>query len=690
MSLTAPQSQETALVGRIVQSNVEANTLTIKAQFEDRKTGVARTPQSTTRVFTLSKDTERFEMILADSHVTAAGVTTITVNANGRNLNKYGNMIGAATGNKHPINSEIGCADTHIPVEILNEIIRGNEGTNANNFRIGNETNNDVTIYAQNADANKPFFRYDADAGVGGAWVFSNNGVDTSPMGGDNVYTAGDGLSLVAGDFDIDTSDNVIFVNASAGAGDQNKVPILNASGLLDDTFFSVALSTITATPAEINQALDGISANVTDTNLNTLTGGGNADTLHTHAGLGTKSLTTKEAIDGSTNALPVSLVPSGKDTIYLKSGTTCDFGSNLTAFDNMGELAANYKKGQSFSYTNSLVDTIKVEEVYLPLKAVGAPADNIRVVIYDDNGGEPGSAIANGTSNNVAGGTIETTASGDNEVQQFTFGTAPTITSGTTYWIVFERTGAADAVNYYQWGRYGNVDAGSSATFTAGPDTWATSTNDHQYLIKFDLTGGGLVKTGTTFDRNKHVGWTKSNVGAAGSAAVSMFGTIDTLTGLTLGQPILSSGTGTYSSTGSGPHMGYAISTTEAIIDKPMVRYSTTNWGASGATVIDMRNTVGNSLPIVVKTGIRPISVFLSYDSGDGNVNHGFIHNGLIHMINDLNTSEQYVTAQTNDKFALNNLTVSTIENGLELSCSPNAGATQNYNELKVAVIGK
>lgn len=49
-------------------------------------------------------------------------------------------------------------------------------------------------------------------------------------------------------------------------------------------------ITDVTATASEINQALDGISANVTFTNLNTLTGGGNADALHTHAGLGSDS----------------------------------------------------------------------------------------------------------------------------------------------------------------------------------------------------------------------------------------------------------------------------------------------------------------------------------------------------------------------------------------------------------------
>jgi len=49
----------------------------------------------------------------------------------------------------------------------------------------------------------------------------------------------------------------------------------------------NTGITDVTATSTEINDALDGISGNVTFTNLNTLTGGGNADSLHSHAGGG-------------------------------------------------------------------------------------------------------------------------------------------------------------------------------------------------------------------------------------------------------------------------------------------------------------------------------------------------------------------------------------------------------------------
>jgi hypothetical protein len=211
--LTQPISQETNLVGRIVNVGVTSTTLTIYAQFEDKKTGVARTPQATTKLFTLSKDTERFEMILADSHSTTDGITTITVNATGRNLQKYGNLSGSATGNKHPIGSEIGCAEVHIPLEVLNEIIRGDEATGSAGFTIGTSAVGTITLYRSTGSATKVgVLRWDVTSGKaeysndGSTWnsfdsVSASNvvvvsGADTTPGGlNDKITVSGSGIT---------------------------------------------------------------------------------------------------------------------------------------------------------------------------------------------------------------------------------------------------------------------------------------------------------------------------------------------------------------------------------------------------------------------------------------------------------------------------------------------------------------
>jgi hypothetical protein len=124
--------------------------------------------------------------------------------------------------------------------EMYRAFIQGEIASGANNLRIGDETDSDINFYAQNADANKPFFGYDAGTSQ---WVFSDDGTSTTPFGTGAGVTGGDGITVTAGDIDVDTSDTTVFVKTSSGAGDENKVPVLDASGELDEGFMPKNLS---------------------------------------------------------------------------------------------------------------------------------------------------------------------------------------------------------------------------------------------------------------------------------------------------------------------------------------------------------------------------------------------------------------------------------------------------------------
>jgi hypothetical protein len=192
---------ETNLIGTIVNQSVTATTTTIYATFRDSKTGLARTPISTTNCFVLDKDTENFEIILVDSHVTASGVTTLTVNASGRSINLSGDFQGFATGKTHSLNAEIGCVEIHTSSKGLEQIMKGINNTTANNFRIGADTDNNITIYAMNGDANPPYLRYVAATD---AWVYAPDGVTENPMGGAGALVAGDGIDITGGVIKVD------------------------------------------------------------------------------------------------------------------------------------------------------------------------------------------------------------------------------------------------------------------------------------------------------------------------------------------------------------------------------------------------------------------------------------------------------------------------------------------------------
>lgn len=110
--------QETDLQGLLL-APLSTMGLSIQAQFIDGKTGDARSPQATTLEFTLDHENGNSETILADSHATVNGITTITINALGRAIPKFGTGAGSATGLEHFVGSSIGCVNVARPLNIL-------------------------------------------------------------------------------------------------------------------------------------------------------------------------------------------------------------------------------------------------------------------------------------------------------------------------------------------------------------------------------------------------------------------------------------------------------------------------------------------------------------------------------------------------------------------------------------------
>ena len=93
---------------------------------------------------------------------------------------------------------------------------------------------------------------------------------------------------------------------------------------------------------------------------------------------------------------------------------------------------ALGTKIAQSFVMPSSW----SVYEVMVRCKRIGTPADNLRCSIYSNSAGAPGTQLATAT---VTGSGLAE----DSAWVTWTFGTPPALTSGTTYWIVVERTGS-------------------------------------------------------------------------------------------------------------------------------------------------------------------------------------------------------------------------------------------------------
>jgi len=136
------------------------------------------------------------------------------------------------SGNKFSINT-----DMHF---IAKQFVSKDDGiVESNNLYLGDGLGSNKTIFAQNADANKPFVRYDETLNK---WIISNDGVNSyDPEAGGSGVTAGDGVSIVGGEVSVNRLDTTTFVETSAGAGDDNKVPILSADGKLDQSFIDLA-----------------------------------------------------------------------------------------------------------------------------------------------------------------------------------------------------------------------------------------------------------------------------------------------------------------------------------------------------------------------------------------------------------------------------------------------------------------
>ncbi len=138
------------------------------------------------------------------------------------------------TAQTHSQDDKVFCVVSPVAQKLMDGALQGSIGTGGANWRIGLGTDVNITVYAQNADSNKPFFRYDAATNQ---WIYSNDGVSTTGFGTGAGVTGGDGITVTAGDIDIDVTDTVIFKQTSAGAGDSGKIPRLNSSGALDNSF---------------------------------------------------------------------------------------------------------------------------------------------------------------------------------------------------------------------------------------------------------------------------------------------------------------------------------------------------------------------------------------------------------------------------------------------------------------------
>lgn len=169
-------------------------------------------------------------------------------------------------------------------------------------FGPGNSTY-DKRIYIYNGDANKPYIGYDESEDK---WVVANNGVDTvSLASGSSDFTAGDGLTLTADDFDV---------------------AITSASGLyfISDEYLGIYASTSNPIYIDDDGMVSGIEASSSYT-MGTLT-------LGTYGGTGILTFPHASVSDDLTLGTPLDEDMGGLGTVSWDTNDLIYFSADNVA----------------------------------------------------------------------------------------------------------------------------------------------------------------------------------------------------------------------------------------------------------------------------------------------------------------------------------------------------------------------
>jgi hypothetical protein len=466
------------------------------------------------------------------------------------------------TGNAaaHGQDSPIFCNVTAVIQAIMLSAIQGSVATGGTGLIIGDDTDGVVTIsHSTGAGTSLGFLRFES---VTDKAQFSNDGVVWNDI--DNV--TGSNLVVVSADDTTPADLETKLVSATGGidfttlnpAGNEtlNLAVDLSEAGITAGPLASV-ISDVSATEAEIDQALDGISANVTDTNLNTLTAGSSSsgDALHSHQNP-TISFTTAEAVtaDDALALLPI-------EVEYFAQLTD----ANLALGD------ANARRRYAVQFIPSETVTFTTMNFRAAEAVNGATTlGNLDITIETDNAGEPsGTPVANGSADAITQA-VQRTWNTTQATRTATWGASPTLTAGTTYWLVFG-VNATDAANFLNLSVNSSHDENyitfTRSTFDLDAGTWGnTVTNATPFFWTANVLkdfGMGVVPCDANWGARtwNFVGFARTTQAITTSVDV-YYDIVPALSGLTPGLPLwLSTTAGEVTTT---PPSGFFVNATE------------------------------------------------------------------------------------------------------------------------------
>lgn len=176
----------------------------------------------------------------------------------------------AANAVAHNSDDTVTCQISAVDFTLMDQALKGNVASGGANWKIGREKDEDIKIYAWNGDADEPWWGYDSATS---AFVYSNDGTSSTPFGTGAGVTGGDGITVTAGDIDIDLTDTTVFRDSRNG-NEARVVVTAAADGLIAMNFLS----------ANLNEANTFFGAtDISGAEAETLTDGSDASALHTH-----------------------------------------------------------------------------------------------------------------------------------------------------------------------------------------------------------------------------------------------------------------------------------------------------------------------------------------------------------------------------------------------------------------------
>ena len=251
-------------------------------------------------------------------------------------------------------------------------------------------------------------------------------------------------------------------------------------------------------------------------------------------------------------------------DLLCLERLPTTAEASTLAVLGSAGAVEKRYMKIVGGSAAASTID------IYV--SKTGSPVDNLELRIETESGGFPSGTLAHANATgSIAGGSVGRSLG----LETITWDGAFSLDEGTTYMLVYQRSGAVNGSNYYNIGQSGSALAAFYRTGIYNGSSWS-GTDSSVFHTDFGkgLLGAALMKADANRDfTTSPAGFALATVSAEEAITVKAAGVVPGFTDLIPATTYYMSNTAGEIQTSAGStsvKVGKAISGTELLIVHP------------------------------------------------------------------------------------------------------------------------